>query len=62
MLDKRLEILGKAYDDQFQMIKGVLDSDNRKLKKLSDDNVLNDKELIDFMVSKVIKALCFNDF
>ena len=62
MLDKRLEILGKAYDDQFQMIKGVLDSDNRKFKKISDDNVLNDKELIDFMVSKVIKALCFNDF
>ena len=36
--------------------------DNRKFKKISDDNVLNDKELIDFMVSNVVKALCFNDF
>ena len=62
MLDKRLEILGKVYDEQFKLIKGVLESDNKKFRKISDDNVLNDRELIDFMVSKVIKALCLYDF
>lgn len=54
MLDKRLEILGTLYDKQYKLLKGVLESDNKKLKKINDINI-DDDQIIDLLVSKFVK-------
>lgn len=46
MLDKRLEILGTLYDKQYKLLKGVLESDNKKLKKINDKEI-DDDQIID---------------
>ena len=61
MLDKRLEILGNLYDKQYKLIKGVLESDNKKLKKINNLDIDDDK-LIALLVSKVVKKIIFDNF
>ena len=61
MLDKRLEILGTLYDKQYKLLKGVLESDNKKLKKINDKEIDDDK-IIDLLVSKFVKKMIFDNF
>ena len=61
MLDKRLEILGTLYDKQYKLLKGVLESDNKKLKKIN-DNEIDDDKIIDLLVSKFVKKMIFDNF
>ena len=62
MLDKKLEILGNAYAKQFDLIQGVLQSDNKKLKGMDRKIEIPDEELLNMVVSKVIKTLCLGNF
>jgi len=62
MLDKKLEILGNAYAKQFDLIQGVLESDNKKLKGMDRKIEIPDEELLNMVVSKVIKTLCLGNF
>ena len=61
MLDKRLEILGTLYDKQYKLLKCVLESDNKKLKKINDKEIDDDK-IIDLLVSKFVKKMIFDNF
>ena len=61
MLDKRLEILGTLYDKQYKLLKGVLESDNKKLKKINDKEI-DDDQIIDLLVSKFVKKMIFDNF
>ena len=61
MLDKRLEILGTLYDKQYKLLKGVLESDNKKLKKINDKEIDED-QIIDLLVSKFVKKIIFDNF
>ena len=61
MLDKRLEILGTLYDKQYKLLKGVLESDNKKLKKINDKEI-DDDQIIDLLVSKFVKKIIFDNF
>ena len=61
MLDKRLEILGTLYDKQYKLLKCVLESDNKKSKKINDKEIDDDK-IIDLLVSKFVKKMIFNNF
>ena len=56
MLDKKLEALGVKYGRQYDLIKGVLESDKKKYSKLSKNN-LTDKEIIEIMVSKLFSII-----
>lgn len=49
MLDKRLEILGTLYDKQYKLLKGVLESDNKKLKKINDKEI-DDNHIIYLLI------------
>ena len=62
MLDKKLEVLGCAFDKQYKLLKGVLDSDRKKLSKVPDYKVASDEELINLMVSKCVKSMIFDNF
>lgn len=64
MLDKKLEVLGSAFSKQFDLVKGVLESDNKKLKALNNgcDLNLNNMEILNLTVSKVIQTLCLGNF
>ena len=44
MLDKKLENLGKKYARQYDLIKGVLAADKKKMEKIKTDNI-TDKEI-----------------
>ena len=65
VLDKKLtdmvEILGTLYDKQYKLLKGVLESDNKKLKKINDINI-DDDHIIDLFVSKFVKKIIFDNF
>ena len=61
MLDKKLEILGTLYDKQYKLLKGVLESDNKKLKKINDKEI-DDDQIIDLLVSKFVKKMIFDNF
>ena len=56
MLDGRLEVLGTMFDKQYSLIKGVLDSDNKKLKRASCDDI-SDEEIIKILVSKYFQII-----
>ena len=56
MLDDRLEVLGTMFDRQYSLIKGVLDSDNKKYKKRDYDNI-SDEEIIKILVSKYFQII-----
>lgn len=62
MLDKKLEVLGCAFDKQYKLLKGVLDSDRKRLSKIPDYNIASDEELINLMVSKYVKVMVFDNF
>lgn len=53
MLDKRMEELGLMYQRQYDLIKGVLDSDKKKFDKLKKEDI-TDKDIIEILVSKTI--------
>ena len=53
MLDKRMEELGLMYQRQYDLIKGVLDSDKKKFDKLKREDI-TDKDIIEILVSKTI--------
>ena len=61
MLDKKLEVLGCAFDKQYKLLKGVLESDNKKLKKINDKEI-DDDQIIDLLVSKFVKKMIFDNF
>ena len=61
MFDKRLEIFGSLYDKQYKLLKGVLESDNKKLKKINDINI-DDDQIIDLLLSKFVKKMIFDNF
>ena len=54
MLDNRLEELGINFDRQYNLIKGVLESDKKKYDKIKKTDI-NDSEIIKIMVSKLIQ-------
>ena len=56
MLDGRLEVLGTMFDRQYSLIKGVLDSDNKKYKKKDFDEI-SDEEIIKILVSKYFQII-----
>ena len=56
MLDNTWEELGIRYQRQFDLIKGVLSSDKKKYEK-NKNSEINDKEIINIMVSKLICLL-----
>ena len=56
MLDGRLEVLGTMFDRQYSLIKGVLDSDNKKLKRASCDDI-SDEEIIKILISKYFQMI-----
>ena len=56
MLDGRLEILGTMFDKQYSLIKGVLESDNKKLKRAS-CNDISDEEIIKILISKYFQII-----
>ena len=56
MLDGRLEILGTMFDRQYSLIKGVLDSDNKKYRKKDFDEI-SDEEIIKILISKYFQII-----
>lgn len=56
MFDKKLENLGIKYARQYDLIKGVLAADKRKMEKIKTDNI-TDKEIIEILVSKTISMV-----
>lgn len=55
MLDNKMEELGVKYQRQYDLIKGVLASDKKRFSKF--DNNLDDKEIIEILVSKTIQMI-----
>ena len=53
MLDGRLEVLGTMFDRQYSLIKGVLDSDNKK----NDFDNISDEEIIKILISKYFQII-----
>ena len=56
MLDRRLGVLGTMFDRQYTLIKGVLDSDNKKYKKKDFDEI-SDEEIIKILISKYFQII-----
>lgn len=56
MLDGRLEELGVKFDKQYNLLKGVIESDKKKYDKLSKVDI-DDKEIIEMLVSKYIQMI-----
>lgn len=56
MLDNKLEKLGVKYQRQYDLIKGVLESDKKKSKDIVFDD-MTDREVMELLVSKTITAL-----
>ena len=53
MLDKKMEDLGVMYQRQYDLLKGVMNSDKKKFDKLN-KNDISDKDIIEILVSKTI--------
>lgn len=62
MLDKKLEVLGTAFDKQYKLIKGILESDKKRLNNISNYDIKSDEELINLLVSKFVKIMIFDNF
>ena len=56
MLDKRLEELGVNFSRQYDLIKGVLESDKKKYDKIKKEDI-SDKEIVEILVSKCIQIM-----
>ena len=56
MLDGRLEELGVKFSRQYDLIKGVLESDKKKMDKLNINNI-SDKEIFEMLISKSIQMI-----
>lgn len=56
MLDNKLEKLDVKYQRQYDLIKGVLESDKKKSKDIVFDD-MTDREVMELLVSKTITAL-----
>ena len=56
MLDRRLEELGVNYQRQYDLIKGVLNSDKKKYDKIKKEDI-NDKDILEMLVSKGFEVL-----
>ena len=56
MLDGRLEELGVKFSRQYDLIKGVLDSDKKKMSKM-DIQDIDDRQVFEMLVSKSIRML-----
>lgn len=56
MLDKKLETLGVKYQRQYDLLKGVMNSDKKKSSKILKDDI-TDKELMEILVSKTIEVV-----
>ena len=56
MLDHRLEELGVNYQRQYDLIKGVLNSDKKKYDKIKKEDI-NDKNILEMLVSKGFEVL-----
>lgn len=56
MLDKKLETLGVKYQRQYDLLKGVINSDKKKSSKILKDDI-TDKELMEILVSKTIEVV-----
>ena len=53
MLDKKMEDLGLMYQRQYDLLKGVMNSDKKKFDKLKRDDI-SDKDIVEILVSKTI--------
>ena len=56
MLDNRLEELGVNFDRQYNLIKGVLESDKKKYDKIKVSDI-EDSEIVKMLVSKYIQVM-----
>lgn len=56
MLDKKLEEFGVKYQKQYDLIKGVIESDSKKYSKIKKDDI-TDKEMFGILVSKNFEIL-----
>ena len=56
LLDKKLEELGVNYQRQYDLIKGVLESDKKKYDKIKKSDI-SDKEILDMLISKGIQCI-----
>lgn len=56
MLDKKLEEFGVKYQKQYDLIKGVIESDSKKYSKIKKDDI-TDKEMFEILVSKNFEIL-----
>ncbi len=56
MLDGRLEELGVKFSRQYDLLKGVLDSDKKKYDKIKKENI-TDKEILEILISKYIQII-----
>lgn len=56
MLDKKLEELGVKYQKQYDLIKGVIESDSKKYSKIKKEDI-TDKEMFEILVSKTLEMI-----
>ena len=56
MLDKKLEEFGVKYQKQYDLIKGVINSDSKKYSKIKKDDI-TDKEMFGILASKNFEIL-----
>lgn len=56
MLDNKLEDLGVQFARQYDLLKGVMDSDKKKYDKIKNGNI-TDKEVLEILVSKSLQML-----
>ncbi len=56
MLDTTLENLGVKFDRQYNLIKGVLESDKKKYDKLFDHDI-DDSKVIEILISRYIQMI-----
>lgn len=56
MLDNKLEDLGVKFSRQYDLLKGVMESDKKKYDKIKKDDI-SDKEIIEILVSKSLQML-----
>ena len=56
MLDGRLEELGVMFDRQYNLLKGILESDKKKYDKIKKSDI-DDKEIIEMLVSKSLQMI-----
>ena len=56
MLDKKLEDLGVKYQKQYDLIKGVIESDSKKYSKIKKCD-MTDREMFEILVSKTLEMM-----